>query len=170
MHLGRRLPVTSCGLPRDGAGLPEFPCLALLHVGFTELPASPPALVGSYPTVPPLPLSGRERLPLRAAVFFLWHLPGVSSTGRYPARDPWSPDFPPPYAPECPAAVPLPRGSRCHCLPVTLLLRWRVISVDQRNVAISHIDSSCKIQNSLHPSIEYEVVASFGCKLLNRWN
>ena len=55
-------------------------------------------------------------------------------------------------------------------LPVTLLLRWRVISVDQRNVAISHIDSSCKIQDSLHPSIEYEVVASFGCKLLNRWN
>ena len=94
MHLGRRLPVASCGLPRDGAGLPEFPYLALLHVGFTELPASPPALVGSYPTVPPLPFSGRERLPLRTAALFLWHLPGVSPTGRYPARGPWSPDFP----------------------------------------------------------------------------
>jgi len=55
MNLGRRLPAASCGLPGNGAGLPMFPYLALLHVGFTELPASPPALVGSYPTVPPLP-------------------------------------------------------------------------------------------------------------------
>lgn len=114
MHLGRRLPVASCGLPGNGAGLPKFPYLALLHAGFTELPASPPALVGSYPTVPPLPFSGRERLPLRTAVLFLWHLPEVTPTGRYPARDPWSPDFPLPEAPKHPAAAPLPRGSGCH--------------------------------------------------------
>ncbi len=73
MNLGRRLPAASCGLPGNGAGLPMFPYLALLHVGFTELPASPPALVGSYPTVPPLPPSGRKRSPSRAAVLFLWH-------------------------------------------------------------------------------------------------
>ena len=74
MNLGRRLPAASCGLPGNvEAGLPVLPYLALLHAGFTELPASPPALVGSYPTVPPLPPSSRERSPLRAAVLFLWH-------------------------------------------------------------------------------------------------
>ena len=33
MHLGRRLPVASCGLPRDGAGLPEFPLFGLAPRG-----------------------------------------------------------------------------------------------------------------------------------------
>lgn len=56
MNLGRRLPAASMRPTRElGAGLPVLPYLALLHVGFTELPASPPALVGSYSTVSPLP-------------------------------------------------------------------------------------------------------------------
>jgi len=74
MNLGRRLPDRLVRPTRERGGLPPlFPYLALLHAGFTELPASPPALVGSYPTVPPLPPGGRKRPPLRAAVLFLWH-------------------------------------------------------------------------------------------------
>jgi hypothetical protein len=44
--------------------------LALLRVGFTEPSRSPGMLVGSYPTVSPLPLLARS-----AAVCFLWHCP-----------------------------------------------------------------------------------------------
>ncbi len=43
--------------------------LALLRVGFTELPVSPPGLVSSYLTVSPLPRHAGE------AVCFLWHFP-----------------------------------------------------------------------------------------------
>jgi hypothetical protein len=46
--------------------------LTLLRVGFTEPPRSPGALVGSYPTVSPLP---RHRPEPGAAVCFLWHCP-----------------------------------------------------------------------------------------------
>lgn len=44
--------------------------MALLRVGFTEPPWSPRVLVGSYPTVSPLP--GSAKTP---AVCFLWHCP-----------------------------------------------------------------------------------------------
>ena len=55
-------------------------------------------------------------------------------------------------------------------LPVALLLWWRIIGIDYRDVTISCIDSSGKVQDTLHPSIEYEIVTIFGCKLLNRRN
>jgi hypothetical protein len=64
--------------PQARAGSPRTPAqavargrptlLALLRVGFTEPRRSPGALVGSYPTVSPLP--GRS-----LAVCFLWHCP-----------------------------------------------------------------------------------------------
>jgi hypothetical protein len=44
------------------------PFLALLRVGFTKPSRSPGTLVGSYPTVSPLPGRG-------PAVCFLWHFP-----------------------------------------------------------------------------------------------
>lgn len=49
--------------------LVDGPFLALLRVGFTEPPRSPGVLVGSYPTVSPLPS------PMGSAVCFLWHCP-----------------------------------------------------------------------------------------------
>src|SRR5699024_11241106 len=45
----------------------------LLPVGFAWPPPSPEALVGSYPTVSPLPVPPISRRPL--AVCFLWHFP-----------------------------------------------------------------------------------------------
>ena len=47
-------------------GALTLPYLALLRMGFTELPRSPGILVSSYLTVSPLPLR---------AVCFLWHFP-----------------------------------------------------------------------------------------------
>src|SRR5215510_7829612 len=63
IHLGRRLPDGSRGLPGDvGTGVPSdgppFPCSALLLVGVAEPPGSPRALVRSYRTVSPLPVTG----------------------------------------------------------------------------------------------------------------
>src|SRR5438093_9904603 len=56
------------------AGHPcALPYLALLLAGFAEPPRSPGALVGSYPTVSPLP--GKEAGPPVPAVCFLWHFP-----------------------------------------------------------------------------------------------
>src|SRR3989338_2973154 len=51
----------------------SLPYLALLLAGFTKLPRSPGVLVGSYPTVSPLP--GPEAEPPAQAVCFLWHFP-----------------------------------------------------------------------------------------------
>jgi hypothetical protein len=63
--LGLPLPAGSSGLPADSDGPSSSVCagsylsavalLALLRVGFTEPPRSPGMLVGSYPTVSPLP-------------------------------------------------------------------------------------------------------------------
>ncbi len=74
---------------RDGP--PLLPYLALLRVGFTELPASPPALVSSYLTVSPLPAPPRRGVGgLFSVALSLGSLPlGVT---QHPAR--WSPDFP----------------------------------------------------------------------------
>jgi Secretion system C-terminal sorting domain len=47
--------------------------------GFTQLPMSPPALVGSYPTLSPLP-----RQPTAEAVYFLLHLPSLPCGKSYP--------------------------------------------------------------------------------------
>lgn len=66
-------PQTSGGQPSSvcagSSSCGDGPCLALLRVGFTEPPRSPGVLVGSYPTVSPLPS------PLGSAVCFLWHFP-----------------------------------------------------------------------------------------------
>jgi hypothetical protein len=52
------LPVPSCGLPGSSGGPPSnAACLALLRVGFTEPLRSPGALVVSYTTVSPLPMT-----------------------------------------------------------------------------------------------------------------
>ena len=55
ISLGDTLPCPSSGLPGNGTGRPIVPCLALLRTRFTEPTASPRPLVGSYPTVSPLP-------------------------------------------------------------------------------------------------------------------
>ena len=66
IHLGLVLPPGSSDLPDCAAltvaGASSGPpsnaiCLILLRVGFAEPPLSPGALVGSYPTVSPLPSS-----------------------------------------------------------------------------------------------------------------
>ncbi len=49
------MPCPSSGLPGNGTGSPIVPCLTLLRTRFTEPTASPRPLVGSYPTVSPLP-------------------------------------------------------------------------------------------------------------------
>src|SRR5215510_14314100 len=79
IHLGRRLPDGSRGLPGDvGTGVPSdgppFPCSALLLVGFTEPPGSPRTLVRSYRTVSPLPVRQPRGL-APSAVCFLLHFP-----------------------------------------------------------------------------------------------
>jgi len=83
IHLGLPLPTGSSGLPADiGRAVLNRPrryrlsagtLLALLRVGFTEPPRSPGVLVGSYPTVSPLP--ARRPKPADRAVCFLWHYP-----------------------------------------------------------------------------------------------
>lgn len=71
IHLGLPLPADSCGLPAGSGEQPSNACagpvsgdsgpfLALLRVGFTEPPRSPGVLVGSYPTVSPLPARSRR--------------------------------------------------------------------------------------------------------------
>lgn len=80
IHLGLPLPAGSSGLPADigraalkrlrgSSSCGDGPFLALLRVGFTEPPRSPGVLVGSYPTVSPLPSR------YGPAVCFLWHCP-----------------------------------------------------------------------------------------------
>jgi hypothetical protein len=56
IHLGRRLPAGSSGLPGGLTGGSPSPCSALLRMGFTEPPGSPRVLVRSYRTVSPLPV------------------------------------------------------------------------------------------------------------------
>jgi len=70
-------PDVTAGLERPTrelqAGNPQtLPYLALLRVGFTELPVSPPGLVSSYLTVSPLPSTQPVEC---SAVCFLWHFP-----------------------------------------------------------------------------------------------
>ncbi|SCG45755.1 hypothetical protein GA0070213_103159 [Micromonospora humi] len=80
IHLGLPSPAGSSGLPADigraalkrlrgSSSCGDGPFLALLRVGFTEPPRSPGVLVGSYPTVSPLPSRDGP------AVCFLWHCP-----------------------------------------------------------------------------------------------
>ena len=70
IHLGPLLPVASCDLPADPGEQPSrASCAVLLRAGFTEPRRSPAALVGSYPTLSPLPTV------VRWAVCSLWHCP-----------------------------------------------------------------------------------------------
>ena len=56
IHLGPPLPAGSRDLPAGSGEQPSGACCAvLLRAGFTQPPQSPAALVGSYPTVSPLP-------------------------------------------------------------------------------------------------------------------
>src|SRR5512136_1435128 len=72
IHLGPPLPTASSSQPgsTDGPSL-TLPYLALLLVGFTWHPASPPDPVSSYLTLSPLPAFAK----LRQADFSLWHFP-----------------------------------------------------------------------------------------------
>ncbi len=74
------------------AGRPQtLPYLALLRVGFTELPVSPPELVSSYLTVSPLPPRRGRDGGLFSVALSLGSPPlGVT---QHPAL--WSSDFPP---------------------------------------------------------------------------
>jgi hypothetical protein len=89
IHLGRRLPADSSGLPGVSADGPSSPCVALLPVGFAKPPGSPRALVRSYRTVSPLPVRGhsgdwsRHRRSVFCGTFLR-----VTPTGRYPAPCP----------------------------------------------------------------------------------
>ena len=70
IHLGPLLPAASCDLPADLGEQPSsVSCAVLLRAGFTEPRRSPVALVGSYPTLSPLPTG------IRWAVCSLWHCP-----------------------------------------------------------------------------------------------
>ncbi len=89
ISLGTTLPQPSSGLPGNGTGSPIVPCLALLRTRFTEPTASPRPLVGSYPTVSPLP--GAHAPGGLLSVALSRGLPRVGVTHR-PAL--WSPDVP----------------------------------------------------------------------------
>ena len=94
MYLRRRLR-DACSDPPgsdSGPGRPILPYLALLRMGFAEPPASPPALVGSYPTVSPLPACAPRGFGGRFA-FCGTGPPPVLRTGRGGGR----------YPPSCPA-------------------------------------------------------------------
>ena len=61
IYLGTTLPQPSSSLPGNGTGSPIVPCLTLLRTRFTEPITSPRPLVGSYPTVSPLPRTNPGR-------------------------------------------------------------------------------------------------------------
>ena len=80
MPIARHLLRPTQGLGR--AALERSLYLALLPTGFTELPTSPLALVGSYPTVSPLPTK-------RRAVCSLWHFPARCRDWDFPSAVPY---------------------------------------------------------------------------------
>lgn len=100
-------------------GGPPAPCLTLLHVGFTEPPGSPRALVRSYRTVAPLPVrTGRSRSAI-GGLFSVALSCGSPRLGVTQHVALWSPDVPrtgrSPYATTRPAhhrAGIIPRRER----------------------------------------------------------
>jgi len=70
----------------------QFSDLALLRMGFTELPTSPPALVSSCLTLSPLPRHGQALAGGLLSVALSLGSPPVPVKD-HPAL--WSPDFPP---------------------------------------------------------------------------
>src|SRR5689334_15911009 len=101
IHLGLPLPAGSSGLPAGSGGPASNACagppwralLALLRVGFTEPPRSPGVLVGSYPTVSPLPPGSHAARPGGGlfSVALSRGSPRVA-VSNHPAL--WSPDVP----------------------------------------------------------------------------
>ncbi len=79
ISLGRRLPDGSSGVPGPSAGRVNGTCFALHRTGFGSRHVTV-ALVGSYPTVSPLP--ARLRVP---AVSFLFHFPSAFAAWGFPS-------------------------------------------------------------------------------------
>ncbi len=91
----QRVAIHLCGLPgscprRDGRAV-HASCLALLRMGFTEPPGSPPTLVRSYRTVSPLPVTASGPSAVCSLLHSAVRSPRPGSR-QHPAQ--WSPDFP----------------------------------------------------------------------------
>ena len=86
IHLGHTSPCGSCGLPGTRSAGSRRPCLALLRVGFAEPTRLPGSLVGSYPTVSPLPVPPKSPSPVCSLLHFpsgcpAWELPSTLPCG-----------------------------------------------------------------------------------------
>src|SRR5512137_1064993 len=90
IHLGPPLPAASSGQPGSTGGSPLTPpYLALLLVGFTWHPTSPPNPVSSYLTLSPLPAKAGGLLSVALSL----GSPPLDVIQHHTLR---SPDFPPP--------------------------------------------------------------------------
>jgi len=94
IHLGPPLPTASSSQPgsTDGPSL-TLPYLALLLVGFTWHPASPPDPVSSYLTLSPLPAFAEAQAGGLLSVALSLGSPPLDVIQHHAL---WSPDFPPP--------------------------------------------------------------------------
>jgi len=94
IHLGPPLPTASSSQPgsTDGPSL-TLPYLALLLVGFTWHPASPPDPVSSYLTLSPLPAFAKASAGGLLSVALSLGSPPLDVIQHHAL---WSPDFPPP--------------------------------------------------------------------------
>jgi len=94
IHLGPPLPTASSSQPGSTDG-PSFtlPYLALLLVGFTWHPASPPDPVSSYLTLSPLPAFAKASAGGLLSVALSLGSPPLDVIQHHAL---WSPDFPPP--------------------------------------------------------------------------
>ena len=110
--LGRRLPAASSSQPgsTDGQSL-QLPYLALLLVGFTEHPASPPGLVSSYLTLSPLPVMTGGLLSVALSL-------GSPPLDVIQHHALWSPDFPLPFYGQRPSCLLRPIQSTEYRHPV----------------------------------------------------
>jgi hypothetical protein len=79
ISLGRRLPDGSSGVPGPSAGRVNGTCFALHRTGFGKPAMSPRLLVGSYPTVSPLPTV------VLWAVSSLFHFPSAFAAWGFPS-------------------------------------------------------------------------------------
>ena len=80
--LGRELPHGSSGVPDPSAGRVNGICFTLHRTGFGSRRVAT-ALVGSYPTVSPLPPRPPENA--SAAVSFLFHFPSAFAAWDFPS-------------------------------------------------------------------------------------
>ena len=85
IYLDLTLPPGSSDLPEDTTGRRIIFYLVLLRMGFTYALSVTRKAVGSYPTIPPLPIYHIS------AVYFCCTGLRVTSTGRYPASCPMKP-------------------------------------------------------------------------------